>query len=135
MPASQFPFVTLTVNVRDRVTGKRVGGLTRDAFSLREDMVPGEIVSFEEQRLDGPSSTAPVDVVFVFDQTGSMSEEIAGLVERSRQFADILGNSGFDFRLALVSYTGCRAGWGAPSSTRTREISRRSSARSRAASR
>ncbi|PTL75849.1 tetratricopeptide repeat protein [Vitiosangium sp. GDMCC 1.1324] len=103
--SSQFPIVKLTVNVRDRATGKRVGGLTREAFSLREDMVPGEIVSFEEQRQEGTASKEPVDVVFVFDETGSMGEELAGLVERSRQFADILGNSGFDFRLALVSYS------------------------------
>jgi hypothetical protein len=103
--SSQFPVITLTVNVRDRATGKRLGGLTRDAFSLREDMTPGEILSFEEQRLEGTSSATPVDVVFVFDQTGSMSEEISGLVDRSRQFADILGDSGFDFRLALVSYS------------------------------
>lgn len=103
--SSQFPVITLTVNVRDRATGKRLGGLSREAFSLREDMAPGEILSFEEQRLEGSSAATPVDVVFVFDQTGSMSEEISGLVERSRQFADILGNSGFDFRLALVSYS------------------------------
>jgi hypothetical protein len=103
--SGQFPFVTLTVNVRDRATGKRVGGLTREAFSIREDMVPGELVSFEEQRVEGTATGSPVDVVFVFDETGSMGEEITGLVERSRQFADILGNSGFDFRLALVSYS------------------------------
>ncbi|QRN93689.1 tetratricopeptide repeat protein [Archangium violaceum] len=103
--SSQFPFIKLTVNVRDRGTGKRIGGLTREAFSVREDMSPGELVSFEEQRQEGTATASPVDVVFVFDQTGSMSEEIAGLVERSRQFADILGDSGFDFRLALVSYS------------------------------
>jgi hypothetical protein len=103
--SSQFPFVTLTVNVRDRATGKRIGGLTREAFSVREDMNLGELISFEEQRTEGTATRSPVDVVFVFDETGSMSEEIAGLVERSRQFADILGNSGFDFRLALVSYS------------------------------
>ena len=39
---SQFPVVTLTVNVRDRASGKRISGLSREAFSLREDMVPSD---------------------------------------------------------------------------------------------
>lgn len=98
----QFPTVTVTVNVRDHATGARVGGLGKEAFQVREDMVPAELVSLEERHFE---SAPQVDVVFVFDTTGSMAEEIEGLVRKSKEFADILAQTGYDYRLALVSFS------------------------------
>jgi phosphate/phosphite/phosphonate ABC transporter binding protein len=50
------------------------------------------------------SGTRPVDVVVVFDTTGSMSEEIDGMIRTTGAFADILRKNRIDFRLGLVSY-------------------------------
>ncbi len=47
---------------------------------------------------------AKVDVVFVFDITGSMEDEIEGMVEKSKDFADEISSAGFDYRLSLVTF-------------------------------
>ncbi len=47
---------------------------------------------------------AKVDVVFVFDITGSMGDEIEGMVEKSKDFADEISSAGFDYRLSLVTF-------------------------------
>jgi hypothetical protein len=46
----------------------------------------------------------PVDVVFVIDNSGSMSEEIAAVRENiNRDFADIIDKSGVDYRVIMLS--------------------------------
>lgn len=53
------------------------------------------------------SSFRPIDVIFLVDNSGSMSEEIAA-VERSinRDFAEIMDRSGLDYRVIMVSRYG-----------------------------
>ena len=45
-----------------------------------------------------------VDVVFVFDTTGSMRDEIDGMVRASRDFAAELASTGADFRIGAVTF-------------------------------
>lgn len=45
-----------------------------------------------------------VDIVFVFDTTGSMQEQIDGLLEISTEFAKKLDDSGIDFRIGMVDF-------------------------------
>ncbi len=48
--------------------------------------------------------TSNVDVVFVFDTTGSMGGEISGMVESANDFADQLDTSGVDFTIGCVTF-------------------------------
>ncbi len=45
-----------------------------------------------------------VDFIFVFDITGSMEDEIEGVKEKAKQFADTVGRAGFDYRFSLVTF-------------------------------
>ncbi|HUV71742.1 MAG TPA: vWA domain-containing protein [Clostridia bacterium] len=45
-----------------------------------------------------------VDLVFVIDTTGSMSDKIDGLLQTCVQFADEFANEGLDQRMAIVSF-------------------------------
>lgn len=46
----------------------------------------------------------PVDVTFVFDTTGSMQDEINGLLRISSQFAAELAETGSDYRISMVCF-------------------------------
>ena len=48
----------------------------------------------------------PVDVVFVIDNSGSMSNEIANVRDNINTFADKIANSGLDYRLFMISQKG-----------------------------
>ena len=102
--ANQFPYVTVRVRVADSKTGKAVTNLTKDKLLVSEDLSKVEIDDFKI--LDSHDSKNPnVDVMFVFDQTGSMSDEIAALLQKTHKFADMLAKSGSNFRLGLVSFS------------------------------
>ena len=100
--ASHFPTIELNVNVRD-AEGTPIQGLTEADFSLIEDLNGVSISSFEEIVTEG-STNNKVDVVFVFDDTGSMADEIEALKNKTIEFANIIQSSGFDFNLGLISY-------------------------------
>ena len=96
--AGQFPLITLYVNVTDEA-GKPVTNLTKDDFSIVEEGKQVAITDFA-----GLGSDRPVDVVFVFDTTGSMGNEVDGVKERCIAFAEELENKGRDYRLGLVTF-------------------------------
>lgn len=96
--ASGFPIFSLYVTVTDAV-GKPVTGLTKDNFTVTEDGQPVVIDSFA-----GMGDPRPVDIVFVFDVTGSMADQIAGVKQTCVRFADKLKSSGRDYRLGLVPF-------------------------------
>jgi len=96
--AAEYPQITLYVNVTDS-SGKHVLGLTEDDFSITEDGVEVEISDFA-----GVGEVRLVDVVYVFDTTGSMADEIDGLIRTSIAFADELESKGRDYSLGLVTF-------------------------------
>ncbi len=98
-----YPNIQLNINVRDKITKKPIANLKKDDLLIMEDLLAVEIKEFLEIKPKS-GSHKPVDIVFVFDDTGSMSEEIAGLIERTLEFADIISGSGFDYKLGLISY-------------------------------
>lgn len=49
-------------------------------------------------------TNSKVDVVFVFDTTGSMSGEISGMIDGANTFADTLDGSGVDYRIGCVTF-------------------------------
>lgn len=95
---SRFPEVALYVSVTDE-DGQPVAVLTRDDFRLVED---GKEVSIKD--FAGLGETRPVDIVFVFDTTSSMAEEIEGVKNTCVAFADKLHRANRDFRLGLITF-------------------------------
>jgi VWFA-related protein len=96
--AENYPEITLYINVTDQ-NGNNVGGLEQADFKVTEDDAAVEIVDFA-----GIGEARPVDIVYVFDTTGSMSEEINGVIQTSLAFADELESKGRDYRLGLVTF-------------------------------
>jgi len=97
-----YPLVDAVVNVRDAATGKGIYGLDKSAFVIVENGVLQEPDSFlmkAEKRVE------PIDIAFVFDQTGSMQDEINAVKNNALMFADILRGSFMDYRLALVTFS------------------------------
>lgn len=53
----------------------------------------------------------PVDVVFIIDNSGSMTDEIVGVQNNiNKNFADIMGKSGLDYRVIMVTSHGPASG-------------------------
>jgi hypothetical protein len=101
--ADQFPDLTVMLNVRDMATGKAATGLSEKEFSLQEDLVP--VIPSSCAETSTPRETKKVDVMFVFDQTGSMSEEINALIKKTMSFAMVISQSGIDYSLGLVTFS------------------------------
>ena len=99
--AEAFPVVKCFVTVVDATARTAVSGLIRDHFKVKEDGVNESPITVEAM---SASSGARADIVFVFDTTGSMGEEISGLKGRAIAFADALLAKGVDYRLGLVTY-------------------------------
>lgn len=95
---SAFPRVTVYVSVTDE-TGQPMTAFKQEDFHLTEDGQPVEILEFA-----GIGSDRPVDIVFIFDTTGSMDDEIEGVKNTSIAFANKLRDSNRDFRLGLVAF-------------------------------
>lgn len=93
---SKFPEMVLYI---DAEASSLAAGLTKDDFVVTEDGEPVEIVDFA-----GEGEERPVDVVFVFDTTSSMGEEIDGAIRSSIAFAEQLRANNRDFRLGLVAF-------------------------------
>lgn len=93
-----YPEITLYVEVND-ASGNPITGLSQADFAVTEDGQPVQIVGFA-----GIGDERPVDVVFVFDTTRSMREEIEGVKDTCIAFAQLLENKGRDYRLGLVTF-------------------------------
>lgn len=99
--AEAFPVVRSFVSVVDPESRSALTDLTADHFKVREE---GLLQSPIKVELISSGSGARADIVFVFDVTGSMGDEIAGLKARALSFADALAAKGIDFRLGLVTF-------------------------------
>ncbi|MCL4394170.1 MAG: VWA domain-containing protein [Chloroflexi bacterium] len=95
---TSYPTITLHVNVRDSA-GQPVGGLRQEDMNVTEDGTPVEITDFA-----GTGEARPVDIVFVFDTTGSMTDEIEGVKQTCIAFAQKLQDQNRDYRLGLVAF-------------------------------
>lgn len=93
-----FPRVTAYVSVTD-AAGQPMKNLTKDDVSVTEDDQPAEVLE-----VAGATRDRPVDIVFVFDTTGSMREEIEGVKETAIAFAEKLEANRRDYQLGLVAF-------------------------------
>lgn len=95
---TRYPNITLYINVRD-ASGNPVGGLSKEQFRITEDGAPVEITEFA-----GTGDVRTVDIVFVFDTTGSMGDEIEGVKRTCSAFAQKLKDKKRDYRLGLIAF-------------------------------
>jgi Mg-chelatase subunit ChlD len=100
--ANKYPEIELVVNVRDAKTGKGIYGLKEDDFSISEN---GFVQKIDRYNVKAAGKVDPIDIVFVFDQTGSMQDEINSVRDNCLNFADILKSSNMDYRLGLVTFS------------------------------
>lgn len=100
--ATNFPSVSMVVSVTDQATGDTVGTLDDGNFTLIENGQPMENCTVS--LLTEGTGTAKADIVFVFDSTGSMSDEIEDLRQNILAFTTELENSNIDFNLGLVVF-------------------------------
>lgn len=98
---SNFPVVKCFVSVTDATLKRPAQNLISVNFSATED--EADVSSLTVRRMDATSG-ARADIVFVFDTTGSMDDEIATLKSKAIAFADSLQASGVDYRLGLVTF-------------------------------
>ena len=98
LDASDYPNITAYVTVTD-VGGNYVAGLVEEDFHITEDGEAVEMVDFA-----GIGDPRPVDIVYVFDTTGSMRQEIDGVIRTCIAFADELASKGRDSHLGLVTF-------------------------------
>ncbi len=102
--ANQFPYVTVRVRAFDANSGNSVLSLTKEKLLVSEDLASIGIENFD-LLADQIANSPNVDVMFVFDETGSMADEIAALLQRTRNFADAIAQGGINFRLGLLSFS------------------------------
>lgn len=90
-------YPTLTVPVRIDANESRYPTATSETFQIEEGRRKRPVTGVE--RID-----SPLDLAFVFDDTGSMSAEIDGAKAGVRDLAERIHDRGIDARYALVTF-------------------------------
>jgi len=94
-------FPKIYVNVFVNTSCAKSGGLTVDDFTIKENGVVVDIESFD---FSGSTTTGKLDLAVVFDDTGSMIEEIYDMKSKVQDLIDEIESSGLDTRYALISF-------------------------------
>ena len=97
--ASEFPKIWAHVHVN--TSAGSAGDLTASDFEIYEDGVEQTIESFN---VTGGEVTTKADILFVFDDTGSMGDEIGDMKAKCKDLTDAIEAAGIDARYALVSF-------------------------------
>jgi Mg-chelatase subunit ChlD len=88
-------------SAEDAVTARPLFNLTKNNVFLYENDKPVIDYSIMKDTTNGASN---LDVVFVLDVTGSMSNEITAVQKNIRQFAASLSTQGVDYRIGMVTF-------------------------------
>lgn len=97
--AVNFPNVITYVTV-DTPKG-REGSLTADDFQIYEN---GELMEITYVQFPDSTSRTRLDLVILFDETGSMSEEIADMKAQVNKLTDAIEDANIDSRYMLISF-------------------------------
>jgi hypothetical protein len=110
--------VWASVSVKDS-NGDWMTGLTLDDFELTEalispsqEVIQQRTITFDEPlyQFDGPGfwkrsvTGEKLDIVFAIDSSGSMDEEMPGIVSGLHDFVDRLETNHVDFRIGIIKY-------------------------------
>lgn len=93
-----WPQIISTVSIDS--PGALNGTLTKLNFSLKEDGVTIPVDTVEKPA----GGNVVADIVVLFDDTGSMADEISGMKSKASDFAWQIYNKGVNARFALVSF-------------------------------
>jgi predicted secreted protein/Mg-chelatase subunit ChlD len=99
--AAAFPKITVNIFV-DKICPE-YRNLKRDDFRIAEDKNDTAIGNFH---FTGNSSGRKLDLAIVFDETGSMDNEINALKSKIRELTDKINESKLDARYSLVTFNG-----------------------------
>lgn len=99
--AAAFPKITVNIFV-DKICPE-YRNLKRDDFRIVEDKNDTAIGNFH---FTGNSSGQKLDLAIVFDETGSMDNEINALKSKIRELTDKINESKLDARYSLVTFNG-----------------------------
>lgn len=97
LSADPSSYPTVQLNVRVDTTAGRDGKLTRDDFTVYEDGERRPLTGFD-------FSSTTLDLVFVFDDSGSMGGEIAAMKREAKDLTSQIAASGIDAQYGLVSF-------------------------------
>lgn len=95
------PDIDVYFDIKDDASQVPVIGARAEHLWLYEN---GERIHDFTVAREGFGDVAAVDVVFVLDVTGSMTEEIAGVRDNIIAFAEALSGVGISFRLGMVTF-------------------------------
>jgi len=107
--AVNFPNVITYVTVNN--PEGREGSLTADDFQVFEN---GDLMEITSVQFPDTSSRTKLDLAILFDETGSMSEEIADMKARVNELTDAIDSANIDSRYMLISFRDSltvRQGW------------------------
>jgi len=94
-------FPNVITYVRVNTPEGREGQLRKEDFHIFED---GELMETASVQFPDKTSRTKLDLAIVFDETGSMSEEIADLKAKVKQLTDNLASANIDCRYSLISF-------------------------------
>lgn len=100
MNANGFP--TIAMNLEVTYDGEILADLDQEAFSVTEESAPQWISGFVQP--DDEGGNRPVDIIFVLDVTGSMTDEIESVRQNMLSFFNSLANSGLDYNIGFVVF-------------------------------
>lgn len=98
--ASSFPDVVLSVHATSKA-GEALTDLSPESFRVFEDLASGTLKDVHQLR----TSKQPLELVFVFDTTASMQDELDGLVKRARKMMDLLAQTKVDARFSMLGFS------------------------------
>jgi hypothetical protein len=91
--------------------GSPLLSLTKPNFTVKEFIANGAggfdtlaVADFDLFAPTGNTTNKPVDIVFLMDNSGSMSDEQAQVTANVTSFVNQLASSGFDFRLGICRF-------------------------------
>ncbi len=100
LDATSFPKIRIIPFINTSCA--RAGGLSKDDFKVSEN---GQDVGVSSFYFSGNASGQQLDLAVVFDETGSMGEEIDAMKSRINRLIKQLNASGLDARYALASFS------------------------------
>lgn len=98
----QYPQLGLVISAENEETGQKLLNLQKENVFLYEN--DNRVPEFNMQKHSGGGSQL-VDVCFVLDCSGSMGDNIAAVRTNLGEFADSLRERGYDFRVAVVTFS------------------------------
>ena len=98
---THFPEMSIIFSAVDK-RNHFIRTLQKEDLKILENGIERPILSLD---LVSGENRVPIDIIFVIDQTASMTDMIGTVKQNVNQFAEELSQHGFDYRLGLVRFS------------------------------